>query len=59
MEFLWFVWGGGGGGWGALSLKTHLGESFPARARLVRRTSEFSGKLLYILKGSRKQRDRC
>ena len=47
----------GGGGWGALSLKTHLGESFPARARRIRRTTEFAGKLLGI-KGSRKQRDR-
>ena len=43
---------------GPLSLKTHLGESFPARARRVRRTAEFAGKLLRI-KGSRKQRDRC
>ena len=40
---------------GALSLTTHLGKSFPALARQVRRTAEFSDKLLRI-KGSRKQR---
>ena len=56
MEFLWFLFfvvflGGEGGGVGALLLKTHLGESFPARARRVRRTAEFAGKLLHILKG--------
>ena len=54
MEFLCFFGGGGGGG---TSLKTHLGESFPALARQVRRTAEFAGKLLRF-KGSRKQRDR-
>ena len=53
--FFFFFWGGGGGG--ALSVKTHLGESFPARARRIRRTAEFAGKLFRI-KGSRKQRDR-
>ena len=54
MEFLCF---GGGGGGGGTSLKTYLGESFPALARRIRRTAEFSGKLLHI-KGSRKRRDR-
>ena len=49
--FCCFFGGEGGGGVGALLLKTHLGESFPARARRVRRTAEFAGKLLHILKG--------
>ena len=50
--FVFFFWGGGD-----TSLKTHLGESFPALARQVRRTAEFAGKLLRF-KGSRKQQDR-
>ena len=59
MEFLCFLFFvvvvfflEGGGEVGALLLKTHLGESFPARARRVRRTAELAaGKLLHILKG--------
>ena len=41
-----------------LSLKTPLKEYSSARARQVRRTVEFSGKL-HRLSRSRKQRDRC
>ena len=41
-----------------LSLKTPLKEYSSARARQVRRTVEFSGKLHRISR-SRKQRDRC
>ena len=44
--------------WGLFSLKTLLQESSLARARHVRPTVEFAGKLLRIGR-SRKRRDRC